>query len=97
MRKTRFTETQIVGMLKEYEGGKNVELICRDAGISKATFYKWRSKYSGLEVNELARMRELEQENLRLKKMYADLSLDHMILKDVITKKGWGPVSKKSS
>lgn len=96
MRKTRFTETQIVSMLKEYEGGKNVELICRDAGISKATFYKWRSKYSGLEVNELARMRELEQENLRLKKMYADLSLDHMILKDVITKKGWGPVSKKS-
>ena len=96
MKKTRFTETQIVSMLKEYEGGKNVELICRDAGISKATFYKWRSKYSGLEVSELARMRELEQENLRLKKMYADLSLDHMILKDVITKKGWGPVSKKS-
>lgn len=96
MRKTRFTETQIVGMLKEYDSGKNVELICRDAGISRATFYKWKSKYSGLEVNELARMRELEQENSRLKKMYADLSLDHMILKDVITKKGWGPVSKKS-
>jgi putative transposase len=96
MRKTRFTETQIVGMLKEYEGGKNVEHICRDAGISKATFYKWRSKYSGLEVNELRRMRELEEENAQLKKMYADLSLNHMILKDVITKKGWGPVNKKS-
>ena len=83
-------------MIKAYDSGKNVELICRDAGISRATFYKWKSKYSGLEVNELARMRELEQENSRLKKMYADLSLDHMILKDVITKKGWGPVSKKS-
>ena len=83
-------------MLKEYEGGKDVQLICRDAGISKATFYKWRSRYSGMEVNELQRMRELEQENLRLKKMYADLSLDHSILKDVITKKGWGPVNKKS-
>ena len=96
MKKTRFTESQIVGMLKEYEGGKHVDLICRDAGISRATFYKWKGKYSGLEVNELQRMRELEQENLRLKKMYADLSLDHSILKDVITKKGWGPVSKKS-
>lgn len=68
----------------------------RDAGISKQTFYKWKSKYSGMEVNELKRMRELEEENLRLKKMYADLSLDHSILKDVITKKGWGPASKKS-
>jgi putative transposase len=96
MKKTRFTESQIVSMLKEFEGGKDVQLICREAGISRATFYKWRSKYSGLEVNELQRMRELEQENARLKKMYADLSLDHMILKDVITKKGWGPVNKKS-
>lgn len=96
MRRNRFTETQIVGMLKEYDGGKDVQIICRDAGISRATFYKWRSKYSGLDVNELQRMRELEQENARLKKMYADLSLDHMILKDVITKKGWGPAIKKS-
>lgn len=96
MRRNRFTETQIVGMLKEYEGGKDVQLICREAGISRATFYKWRSRYSGLEVSELQRMRELEQENLRLKKMYTDLSLDHSILKDVITKKGWGPVNKRS-
>lgn len=96
MKKSKFTETQIVNMLKEYEGGKSSEQICRDAGISKQTFYKWKNKYSGLEVNELRRMRELEDENLRLKKMYADLSLDHSILKDVITKKGWGPVSKKS-
>jgi putative transposase len=96
MKKSKFTETQIVHMLKEYEGGKSSEQICRDAGISKQTFYKWKNKYSGLEVNELKRMRELEDENLRLKKMYADLSLDHSILKDVITKKGWGPVSKKS-
>jgi putative transposase len=96
MRKSRFTETQIVHLLKEYESGKAVEVICRESGISRQTFYKWKSKYSGLEVNELKRMRELEEENLRLKKMYADLSLDHSILKDVITKKGWGPVSKRS-
>lgn len=96
MRKSKFTESQIVGMLKEYEGGKSAEQICRDSGISKQTFYKWKNQYSGLEVSELRRMRELEDENLRLKKMYADLSLDHSILKDVITKKGWGPVSKKS-
>jgi putative transposase len=83
-------------MLKEHESGKSAEQICRDAGISRATFYKWKSKYSGLEINELRRMRELEDENARLKKMYADLSLDHMILKDVITKKGWGPVTKKN-
>ncbi len=96
MRKSRFTESQIVSLLKEYESGKSADQICRDSGISKQTFYKWKSKYSGLELNELKRMRELEEENLRLKKMYADLSLDHSILKDVITKKGWGPVNKKS-
>ena len=96
MRKSKFTERQIVGMLKEYEGGKSAEQICRDLGISKQTFYKWKNKYSGLEVSELRRLRELEDENLRLKKMYADLSLDHSILKDVITKKGWGPVNKRS-
>jgi putative transposase len=96
MKRNRFTESQIVGMLKEYDSGKDVQLICREAGISRATFYKWKSKYSGLEVNELQRMRELELENARLKKMYADLSLDHNILKDVITKKGWGPASKRN-
>lgn len=96
MKKSRFTETQIVGILKEYEGGKTAEVICREKGISKQTFYKWKNKYSGLDINELKRMRELEEENLRLKKMYADLSLDHSILKEVITKKGWGPVNKKS-
>ena len=96
MRKSKFTESQIVGMLKEYEGGKSAEQICRDLGISKQTFYKWKNKYSGLEVSELRRLRELEDENLRLKKMDANLSLDHSILKDVITKKGWGPVNKRS-
>lgn len=96
MKRNRFTESQIVGMLKEYDSGKDVQLICREAGISRATFYKWKSKYSGLEVNELQRMRELELENARLKKMYADLSLDHNILKDVITKKGWGSAIKRN-
>jgi putative transposase len=88
MKKSRFTESQIVGMLKEYERGKSAEQICRDAGISKQTFYTWKSKYIGVEVNELRRMRELEEENARLKKMFVDLSLDHSILKDVISKKG---------
>ena len=71
--------------------------ICRKHGISQATFFKWKSKYSGLEVNDLKRMRELEEENSRLKKMYADLSMDNYVLKDLITKKGWGPVNKRSS
>lgn len=97
MKKSKFTETQIITMLKEHESGKKTSDICRDQGISQATFYKWQSKYSGLEVNELKRMRELEAENARLKKMYAEVSMDNYVLKDLITKKGWGPVPKKNS
>jgi len=93
MKKSRFTETQIVQILKEYESGRKAEDLCRERGISQGTFYRWKSKYGGMDTNELKRMRELEEENHRLKKMYADLSLDHSILKDVITKKGWGPVN----
>jgi len=84
-------------MLKEHESGMKTSDICRKHGISQATFFKWKSKYSGLEVNDLKRMRELEEENSRLKKMYADLSMDNYVLKDLITKKGWGPVNKRSS
>jgi putative transposase len=84
-------------MLKEHESGKKVSDIARENGISTATFFNWKSKYGGLEVNELKRLRELEEENSRLKKMYADVSLDNQILKDVITKKGWGPASKRNS
>ena len=97
MKKSRFTETQIIAMLKEHESGKKVADIVRENGISSATFFNWKSKYGGLEVNELKRLRELEEENSRLKKMYADVSLDNQILKDVITKKGWGPASKRNS
>jgi len=97
MKKSKFTETQIITMLKEHESGKKTSDLCREQGISQATFYKWQSKYSGLEVNELKRMRELEAENARLKKMYAEVSMDNYVLKDLITKKGWGPVPKKNS
>jgi putative transposase len=96
MKKSKYTETQIIAMLREHESGKKVTDICRENGISQATFFNWRSKYGGLEVNELKRLRELEEENARLKKMYADVSMDHQILKEVLSKKGWGPSSKKN-
>lgn len=95
MKKSRYTETQIIAMLKEHENGKRVADICRENGISQATFFNWKGKYGGLEINELKRLRELEEENARLKKMYADVSMDHQILKEVLSKKGWGPSSKK--
>lgn len=94
MKKTRFTETQIVKVLKEHDGGRKLEDICRELNISKATFYNWKSKYSGMEASDVKRLKELEDENARLKRMYAELSMDHSILKDVITKKGWGPTGK---
>ena len=96
MKKARFTETQIVGVLKEYENGRAVLDICREYGISKATFFNWKSKYGGLEVPELRRLKELEQENARLKKMYADLSLDYQIVKEVLSKKALSSGSRRS-
>lgn len=87
MKKSRFTETQIVKALKEYEGGRSTEDICREMGINKATFYNWKKKYGGMESNELKRLRELEEENRKLKAMYAELALDNKILKDVLSKK----------
>jgi len=87
MKKSRFTETQIVKALKEHEGGRSTEDICRELGINKATFYNWKKKYGGMESNELKRLKELEEENRKLKAMYADLALDHKILKDVLSKK----------
>ena len=96
MKKTRFTETQIVQTLKEYEGGRAADDICRQMGISKATLYNWKSRYGGMESSDVKRLKELEEENSRLKRLYADLSLDHSILKDVISKKGWGPANKES-
>lgn len=96
MKKTRFTETQIVTALKRQEAGTPTKEICREMGISEATFYNWKAKYGGMETSDVKRLKELEEENQRLKRMYAELSLDHSILKDVITKKGWGPASKGS-
>ena len=87
MRKSKFSEAQIAAILKEAEAGVSAVEVARKHGISAATFYQWRSKYGGLEVSELQRLRELEQENARLKRMYADLSLDHSILKEALTKK----------
>lgn len=89
MKKSRFTETQIVSILKQQEAGLSVKDICREHGLSEATFYNWKSKYGGMEASDVRRLKELEDENSRLKKMYADLALDNRILKDLFTKKGW--------
>jgi putative transposase len=87
MRKTRFTESQIIKVLKEVEGGRTATEVCREYGISSATYYKWKSKYGGMQVSDIRRLKELEDENRRLKQMYADVSLENKALKDVIAKK----------
>lgn len=87
MKKIKFSETQILAILKEQEDGQKVAEICRKHGISDATFYNWKSKYSGMTANELKRLKELEYENSRLKRMYANLSLENEALKDIVTKK----------
>ena len=87
MKKTRFSETQIVNILKEAEAGIAVEELSRKHGFSKSSFYKWKAKYSGMDASALKRLKELEEENRRLKQMYADLSLEHQVLKDVVQKK----------
>ncbi len=87
MKKSKFSESQIIGILKQYESGIKVADLCRKYSISQPTFYKWKSKYSGLEVNQLRRLKELEAENVKLKSMYADIALQNTVLKDVIEKK----------
>ena len=87
MRKSRFTEAQIIGILKEAEGGAKVAALAREHGVSTATIYTWRSKYGGLEVNEAKRLRELEEENRKLKQMVAEQALDIRALKSVVGKK----------
>ena len=87
MRKSKFNESQIAAILKEAEAGAAVSEVVRRHGISAATFYAWRSKYGGMAVSDMQRLRELEQENARLKRMYANLSLDHELLKEVAAKK----------
>jgi putative transposase len=87
MKKGRFIESPIVAILKQQEWGQTVAQISREHGISEATFYTWKSKYGGLQVSELTRLKELEEENRRLKQMYADLSLENQAIKEVLRKK----------
>ena len=87
MKKARFTEEQILRILKEYEAGKKVQEITREHGISDATLYNWKKKYADMQVNELKRLRDLESENAKLKRIVADLNLENFALKDLIEKK----------
>jgi putative transposase len=87
MRKTRFTETQIVAILKEADNGIPVKDVCRKHEISDATYYNWKSKYGGMEASDLKRMKELERELGQMKRMYADMALENRALKDLIEKK----------
>jgi putative transposase len=84
MRKSQFSEQKIVKILNEAELGATVEDVCRKHGISHSTYYRWKAKYGGMEVSDIQRLKELEEENRRLKKMYAELSLDHEVLKDLL-------------
>jgi len=89
MKKSRYTEEQIIAILKQHEAGVKTADLCREHGISEATFYNWKAKYSGLDVSEAQRLRQMEDENRRLKALVADLSLDKEALKAVIRKNGW--------
>ncbi len=87
MKKTRFTENQIISILKELEAGLPVVELSRKHGVSVAAIYKWRTKFAGMNDSDLKRLKQLEEENRRLKHMFAELSLDHRILKDIVEKK----------
>jgi putative transposase len=87
MKKTRFSESQIVGILNQAEAGSAIQDICREHSISSAKFYKWRAKYGGMDVSMMSRMKELEEENRRLKKMYAEVQMKADILKEALQKK----------
>jgi putative transposase len=87
MKQSKYSETQIVNILKEAEAGIPVEELSRKHGFSQSAFYKWKAKYSGMDASALKRLKELEEENRRLKQMYADLSLEYQALKDIVQKK----------
>jgi putative transposase len=86
MRKSRFTEERIIGILRRVEKGQSLVEVCREEGISDATYYRWKAQYGGLEVNQLKRLRHLEEENRKLKQVVADLTLDNQVLKDIAGK-----------
>ena len=87
MRKSRFTEAQVMGILRQVEGGLALADVCREHAISSATFYKWRSKYGGMDASMIADMKVMEDENRRLKKMFAELSMQNELLKEALGKK----------
>jgi len=87
MKRKKFTPTQIAGILKEFELGKTAVEISRDHGVSQAAFYKWRERYGGMEAKDLKKLKSLEEENRRLKRMYSELALDHQLAKEIIEKK----------
>ena len=87
MKKTQFTEEQILGILKQVEGGRKIADVCREECISDATYHRWKVKYGGLEVSQLRRLRQLEDENRKLKQLVGELTLDNAALKDVVAKK----------
>lgn len=87
MKKSRYSDSQIINILKAAEGGTPVAALCREHGMSSAAFYKWRSKYGGMDMSMMARMKELEAENARLKKMYAEVQLQNDVIKDAMSKK----------
>lgn len=93
MTRSKFSEQQVLGILRAVEGGRTVADVCREHGISGSTYFKWKTKYGGMEASDIRRLRELEEENRQLKRMYADLSLENRALKDVIEKKPWERVS----
>lgn len=84
--KSRFSEEQIIGLLKQHEAGVSVAQLCRDHNVSQGTFYKWKAKYGGMNVDEAKRLKQLEEENAKLKRIVADLTLDNVALKDVLSK-----------
>lgn len=97
MKRSKFSEAQIAFVLKQAEDGTSVGEVCRKTGISEATFYAWRKKYAGLMPSEMRRLRQLEEENAKLKRLVADLSLDKAMLQDVVSRKLWGLTGAGSS